>query len=626
MRVALICLLLAVAAAPAFGTEGKPFEAVPDAQKGLYRFDLKKMYADDDAWQRDYAAVKSLIWETQEESEKGVTTPAGLLAVMRAREKAEDLLVKLWAYGEFRQATDTDDVQPLEKYLKLRADFDSKTAFVQVELKGLDEKKVDELVRQEPALAKYRFFIDDAVRKGPHTLSEPQENILAKLGPDLNSWQVDLFQKVFDRTAFPTVEVGCKNLDVYREFDSLMQNPDRSVRERAFKGTYETFGKIQDLVGFALLREIRTLNDQARMRKYDTYFDQTLFERYLSTSQVDAMFGQIERRAYLYQAYQRYRMDQAKANLGVDPVEIWDMDVPSKGAELPRFTADEGIRLVEQSLQVLGPEYSKELADLLDPKNGRIDIVGGPKRKQGAFTEGYWGYFMDNYQGLLDNVGTLAHEAGHAVHHKLVFNHQGSDWLSQGPSYMTESFATFNEWLVRDRLIRTEKNPAVVKALKEDAVDRMMSLWELARRARFEEVCYHRVAERQIVDEKGFDQACMDTGKMYDLFFTRNPDLMQVHWIRKHHYWSVPTYYVNYVLAQVLALSYYQRYLEDPKGFSKKYVDMVEAGFQKPPAQMLKEYLDIDLGSSKTLDRTLAMIETSFTDLKGGPVPAGKGK
>lgn len=619
MRAVLICLLLALAAMPA-AAEGKPFEPVPEAEKGLYRFDLKKMYADDDAWQKDVAAVRSLIWETQEQSDEALKTPAGLLAVMKAREKAEDLLVKLWAYGEFRQATNTQDVEPIEKYLKLRADFDSKTAFVRVALTSLSEDKVAEMVTQEPALAKYRFFIDDAVRKGPHTLSEPQENILARLGPDLNSWQFDLFQKVFDRTPFPTVEVGGRNLDAYRDFSSLMQNPDRSVRERAFKETYATFGKVQDLLAFSLLREMRTLNDQARLRKYDTYYDQSLFERYLAPSQVDTMFGQLEKRAYLYQSYQRYRMDQVKADLGVDQAEIWDMEMPTKGAALPRFTADKGVKLVEQSLQVLGPEYSKELGLLLDPRNGRMDIVGSPGRRQGAFTEGYYGYFMDNYQGLLDNVCTMAHEAGHAVHHKLVFNHQGSDWLSQGPSYMTESFATFNEWLVRDHLINTEKNPAVVKALKENAVGDMMALWELARRARFEEVCYHRVGDREIVDKKGFDKACMDTGKLYDVFFGRYPE-MEVHWIRKHHYWSVPTYYVNYVLAQMLALTYYQQYLQDPKGFSKKYVAMMEEGFQKPPAQLLKEYLDIDLGSSKTMDRTMAMIQVAFDDLRGGPVP-----
>jgi oligoendopeptidase F len=308
-------------------------------------------------------------------------------------------------------------------------------------------------------------------------------------------------------------------------------------------------------------------------------------------------------------------MKQVEDQLGVEQSEIWDMEIPPRGAPEPRFTADQGVKVVEDSLKVLGPEYSTDLDNLLNPKNGRIDIVGGPNRGQGAFTEGFYGFFMDNYQGYLTNVSTIAHEAGHAVHYRLVVDNRKHILFADGPSYMTESFAMFNEWLVRDHLLKTEKDPAVVRTIKQDTVNEMMYLWELARRAKFEMVSYDRVASGEITGDEGFDKACEDTGRLYDLWFQKYPEL-KVHWIRKHHYWTVPTYYVNYVLAQVLAMKYYEMYLQDPGGFPKKYVAMVRNGFDRPAADLLKDFLGVDLGDPKLLDGTFNLIQRDFDQLK----------
>ena len=118
---------------------------------------------------------------------------------------------------------------------------------------------------------------------------------------------------------------------------------------------------------------------------------------------------------------------------------------------------------------------------------------------------------------------------------------------------------------------------------------------------------------------KGIGAICTDVGKRYDLFFGKAPEL-EVHWMRKHHYWSVPTYYVNYVVAQLLALKYYQLYQEDPQGFARRYTAMLRQGFDRPAAQLLKDFLGIDLGDPKFLEGTFQMIGKEFDRVKAaGP-------
>ncbi len=616
MKLAMVCLMLTLAA-PALAAGGAAFDPLPGMQKTQYKFDLTKMYADEAAWAADVAKVESIADAMAAYRGKVLASPADLLAVMDLKRSASDVTVKLWAYGEFRQAINTDDRGPLEAYERMLADYGARTSFLDAEMQSLTQAQLARFLAAEPKLAPYRFLMEDAVRMGPHMLGEAREALLAKFAPDLTSWQVALFQRAFDRTPFPKMEVGGQEMDAYRDFDALMQNPGRAIREKAFKGTYSTFEQISDLVGFALLQEMKTYNEQSKLRGFPTYFDEQLFRRYLSRPQVDNLFGQIEMRRPIYNAYLSWRAARIERDYGIEKAAIWDMDLPLKGAEPPRFTADEGVRLTLDSLSVLGPEYARELGLLLDPKNGRMDIVGGPKRGQGAFCEGYFGYFMDNYQGLLGNVATMAHESGHAIHHRLVANKRGSLLLAEGPAYMTESFAMFNEWLVRDRLFKAEKDPARLRALKLAALDDEAYLWELARRAKFEMVSYDRVAKGEITDEKGFDKACVDTGKLYDHFFDTTPEL-EVHWIRKHHYWSVPTYYVNYVVAQLLALTYYQHYLADPAGFPAKYTAMVANGFDRPASGLLKDFVGIDLNDPNLLEGVFKMIDKEFKELNAG--------
>jgi oligoendopeptidase F len=618
MRLAVLLLLLALAC-PAFAATPDPgaFDPLPGAQKALYKFDLTKMYADQAAWDADAAKVRALAGELEGLRGKLLTSPENLLAAEEIQSKAEDALTKLYAYGEFRKAVNTEDPGPYEAYERLRAEYDARTSFFEVELKALSQSKLEAFLKAQPKLVPFRYLLEDTVRMTPHCLPEDQEALLSKLGPDLTSWQPALFHLTFGRTPFPKVTAGGKEHDAYRDFDVLLQNPDRSVRQQAWQGTYSTFEKISDLLAFSLLQEMRTYNEEAKLRGFANYYDDQLFRRYITKAQLENIFGQLAMRQPIYGAYQRWKAAQIEKSYGLSKAEVWDLELPLKGAEPPRFTAEQGTALVEASLAVLGPEYRRELGLLLDPKNGRMDIVGGPRREQGAFTEGYFGYFMDNYQGLLDNVMTMAHESGHAVHHRLVANTRGSLYLSIGPAYMTESFATFNEWLVRDHLYKSEKDPALLRAYKLSALNDEMALWEIARRADFERVAYDRVARGEITDQKGFDQTCVDTGKKYDLYFASTPDL-RLNWIRKHHYWSVPTYYSNYVLAQILALTYYQHYLADPQGFSKQYTAMVANGFDRPASALLKDFLGIDLNDPNLLEGVFKMIDAEFKEVAGG--------
>ncbi|MBF0406497.1 MAG: M3 family oligoendopeptidase [Candidatus Riflebacteria bacterium] len=599
-----------------FAQENKAFEPLPGNQKDLYRINFEKnFFKDEAAWKAEFEKAKEAIAVLEGYRGKITSSAKILLESMEAKRKLYDVLALLEAYGAFKEGINTEDRTATEASEKMTAEANSKTSFFKTELKKLDAEKVKALILEEPGLKKYEYMLMDVARLAPYILSEDKESVLSALYAELYMWQGTFFQKVFNRFKFPSIEIDGKQLDINTEFDTLMKVDKREAREQTFRMYYQFFAQNADMVAFALRQLMKTLNAIANLRGHKTYYHQSLFEMYLSREQIDGLYSNIEKFAPMYQEYQNWRMETLKTELAIPAADIWDMEMPPKGAKEPRFTGDTGTKVLTDALKNLGATYSAEISKFVDPKEGFIDIVGGKKRRQGAFCYGCFAFFMDNYQGFLNDVSTLAHEGGHAIHYKLVKNNKGSIMFGDGPNYMTESFAMFNEWVVRDYLAETETDPAVKATLKLNSVNEMMYLWELARRAKFEMVSYDRIASDEIKDEKGFNKACTDVGMTYDLFFKRHPEL-EFHWIRKHHYWTTPGYYVNYVIAHTLALKYLSMYKADKTGFAEKYVAMVSNGFDRPATNLLKDFLGIDFTDPKFLDGVCDLIKAEFQALK----------
>src|SRR5205085_10187386 len=71
-----------------------------------------------------------------------------------------------------------------------------------------------------------------------------------------------------------------------------------------------------------------------------------------------------------------------------------------------------------------------------------------------------WVFFMRGYDGQTNQVVTLAHEAAHAVHYRLLFNSGVPYSYGDGAGYFVEGCAKINELLVLDTLAKQAKNDA----------------------------------------------------------------------------------------------------------------------------------------------------------------------
>ena len=113
---------------------------------------------------------------------------------------------------------------------------------------------------------------------------------------------------------------------------------------------------------------------------------------------------------------------------------------------------------VLEALQPLGEEY---LSILQKGFSGRwIDVYENQGKTSGAYSWGCYDthpYVLLNYDNKLDDVFTLAHEMGHALHSYYSNRHQPYVY-SQYPIFLAEVASTVNESLLIDYLLKRSQN------------------------------------------------------------------------------------------------------------------------------------------------------------------------
>ena len=194
-------------------------------------------------------------------------------------------------------------------------------------------------------------------------------------------------------------------------------------------------------------------NRDAVAQGYENAADRKYQSLGLSTKLIDQTLSTVEAEAPIYRRYQQVLAGHTAQKLGLSSVLPAELDLgytPSPPMSLAQSSA-----LILDALQPLGNDYVSRFAALLDTGNGRLDLSSGAHRsRSGTSISAYdapVALYFGGYDGSLRSTSTLAHEGGHAIHRELMNASGIPIYERNGPHYLNEGFAIFNELLVLDR-------------------------------------------------------------------------------------------------------------------------------------------------------------------------------
>lgn len=589
---------LACQAAPAFN----PF---PRGLDQAYRFDLARNFyrTSDaaDAARRDLTASFRLLATRINRINDGPS----LYTVLATTDTLSRELARQYSYYSLRSSIDTRDQEAGPASGELAAATGPVLSELQRKMGNVDSSQFAAYVRAEPRLSKYSYAMVLARAASARRPDSAADRRLSVAEAEAASWGPSLFQATLANIRFGTVRAPEGELDLRRNGNQIWNHPDRAVREAGYRLNQAAIATRRDTFALILTRTARIRNDLARQRRWPDYPTQFYAAGGLEPRQIRALLESVARRADINKRYERERIAAIRRDFGYDTVHFSDLSAPPKGQVAPRFDIEGASREVLAAAAPLGDDYVRELRALLDPRNGRLDLIPRPNRvDRPGFSNGLVGFpsmfFQGRFEGYTDDLVILAHEAGHAVQNMLMDSAGVLPRYASGPSYFTESFATLSQLLLLEHLFRSASSEGdreyYRRRLLEDALGVFRNSWE----SLLELQIYDSVAAGRNLDADGIEQLTQNVASRFSIWFGGNNGRLLA-WLQPIQFYTRPLYRSNYVIANLLALQYLDKLHRDPAGFTQKYGALLRNGYDAPPEELLQRFLGVSLSNPDAL-------------------------
>ena len=527
-------------------------------------------------------------------------------------------------YLHLRCALDRGDAASCADEGKIDADVSAHTEFLGGAIRAASPAVVADFIAREPGLGVYRHQLASIERDREHALDASAESLLDRLHPSIAGWQYPLYQRTIAHIAFGTVKTARGEFDVLSQHALIAADPDRAAREQRFHKLWAGYASARDLLAFALLRTAQAGNALARAHHFANAPDAHYFELWLEPERVRKLIGTVATHGDLLRRFQRIRAADVRRLYAIDNAQIWDVDLPP--AQAPHYSLAAARRTLHDAFAALGGTYQAAFDALLDPRNGRFDVMpGGPRRPHdragGGFSLGFPGtsavLFVGAFDGTYRQLSIIAHEGGHAAHRDLMNRHGVLPVYASGPSWLFESFAEFNELLLADQLARHSSDRELRRFFHEQflAIKGLDFLYG-AQDAALEQAIYDGVLAGSLHDADDLDRLARASDTRFSPWTKKYPELKQ-RWAALSLAYEDPLYYVNYLYASLLALNYYERWRHAPERFARAYVALLEHGFDESPRRLLADRLGLDLGDDRALVETaVAVVDRTLDELE----------
>ena len=613
----LVVALLAIATTRPAGAQGdfNPFAGVDSLR---YRFDLaRNFYRSEADAERDRTQLSKRIaaWidaskSAMQRSDATATAHANALAAVVS--SADSILTaggKQLAYLSLRASLDVNDQRALRDLATTQAELARMSAPLTASLSRVPLGEF----QASPRLARWAFLAEQARGASrPPTTSLVDSAIAA-----LTEWEAPTLNAVQRETNFGVLDTpeGKRNV---RDWSAFANHRDRSVREAGFRAAKRGLTDHEATHALLLTSTIRAREAAARLSGAEGFREQSYGQRYLSRRLVRDVLEALAASAEVNKRYETARNRHIALIERIDTVHTWDLTVPEPGMSIPRFTISEAASNFRGALAPLGAEYAREIDALMDPANGRLDLIPRPGRAQRpGFSTGNVGYpsvfFQGRYSGYIDDLIVLVHEGGHSVQNMLMTSQSVPYMYSGGPSYFTESFAGFNELLLTDYLYRTARDRAHRIYYLQRFLDQATEIYKSAREAMLEDSLYDAVLAGRVSSAAEVELLTQEIGGRYSIWFHPGGERV-MEWVNASMAVSRPLYRVNYVFSKLVALGYFAEYERDSAAFVARYNALLAGGYSARPDVLLQP-LGLQVTSDALIPRAVGVIRTRLAEL-----------
>ncbi|MBX3125798.1 MAG: M3 family oligoendopeptidase [Polyangiaceae bacterium] len=467
-----------------------------------------------------------------------------------------------------------------------------------------------------PELAGASFFITRLRDEALLSMEPALEGLAADLGTDgIHAWG-RLYDTVSGTLTFEMAwPDGRRETLGMSQRRSLTSNPDRAVREAAFRGGNEAWQGVADVAAAALNAIAGTRHSLYRRRGVPHFLDAALFDAAISRKTLDAMFEAVEANAEVARRFLRLK---ARA-FGQEEVCWYDLEAPLPVKTESTVTWEGARSMVRGAFQRAYPSLAGFFDQVLDKRWVEWEPRAG--KQPGAYCTSSplineSRVFM-TFQGALGDVSTLAHEVGHAFHNWVMRDLRGMS--RHYPMTLAESASTFAELVLSDGLLSDPSIGDETRAvlLAEQLGDSTAFLLDIPVRFQFEKALY----ERRAKEEVGASELCELMASTQRRIFgdTLRPGGEDpLFWASKLHFYisSVSFYNFPYTFGYLLSRGLYAQFKEQGASFLPRYEELLRLTGSGLAHDVAKTALGRDLEAPEFWAESIRSLEAPLAELE----------
>ncbi len=403
----------------------------------------------------------------------------------------------------------------------------------------------------------------------------------------------------------------------------FLKDPDRAVRERAFRASTAPYIAAHDELALLFDRMYALRQQVARNAGFEQYRDYA----FRAKLRFDYTPGDCERfhdavEDKVLPALAR-QMARRREMLGVPTLRPWDtsVDLYGSGPLRPFATGTELAGKARAVFDEVDPAFGKEFGVMIDERLLDLDSRAG-KAPGGYCDTLHWvgrPFIFMNAVGLVDDVMTLMHEAGHAFHAFAAHGHP-LVWQRHPGSEACELASMSMELLASPELAK----PAGFfspedhrRARLEHLEDIITVLPHVASIDAFQHWIY--------TSPDGGDAAARDAAWFRirsrfeaEIDWTGLEAQRLARWYRQLHVFLYPFYYIEYGIAQLGALQVWRNSRRDRADAVRRYREALALGATRPLPEIYAAAGARLAFDSATIGELISEVEEEIESIRAG--------
>lgn len=580
-----------------------------------YKWSVKDLYSSDELWNNDYEkALKS----TQEKSsfEGCVMDSADTLAdALSESEKDDYITERLYVYAFMRYYEDTSDgiyQQMSGKAQMLAVKMSEKYSFLVPEIMAADDDKVARFLDSDK-IKPYRHLLCDMLAKKEHTCSQKEEKLLAMASQMADS-PSDIFSKFNNADVkFGKVhdEHGDEKELTSAGFSVFMESRDRNVRKEAFYALYRQYKSYINTLAASYYGNVKQAVFFANARNYESTLQMYLSGSFIPESVYTNLIDTVNNNLDKMHDYVSLR----KKTLGVDELHFYDIYAPLTSDYTVKVSYENAKETVLDALKILGDDYVSQVKKGYE--SGWVDVYENDGKRSGAFSWGAYGthpYIFLNYTETLNDIFTLIHETGHAMH--TYYSNETQPYTYAGYKiFVAEVASTCNEVILIDYLLKHSRSDEEKKYLYGHYLEQFKgTLFRQTMFAEFEMITHRMAQDGEVLNAESL---CGTYKKLNEKYFGKDmviDEEIAYEWARIPHFYT-PFYVYQYATGFSAAVAIATKIINGDKEVLHGYREFLKGGSSMHPIELLS-LCKIDMSKPDVIQDALNVFGSLIEDFK----------